>query len=183
MLRPLLLALAAALAIDCGSPSATREPQPAAWTAPPGWVTVSSGTAIQLTIPPWLVVWDTANAIFANEAPPAPDADVPMNLAAFPPRGIEQPAVGQDLGAWIDSRLRVPGQGVPAVTRVVLPAGSATRYDRTDREGTPTAWRVVAYAIEAPAGVAFLELAGPQDAWTDREADLDRIPFLVRIGP
>lgn len=174
-----MLALALGLGIvGCGAPGPTEAP---AWTVPPDWVTVSTaGGGLQVTLPPWLVVFDNVNAIFANE-PPLPGGEIPMQLMLLPPGSEIQPGSGQDLGAWVAARLQGTGQGTPTVRRVTLPAGPAVRFERIDRAGTRTAWRFLAFAIETPAGVAYLQLDGPPDGWAAREADLERIPTLLRF--
>ena len=149
---------------------------------PPGWVTVSTaGAEIQLTLPPWLVVFDNVNAIFANEAPPPGETEIPIQLMAVPPGIDSDPGPGEDLIAWIDSQLDDPGKGVPVVTEVNLPAGSAVRYERLDRVGTPTAWRLLAFAIRTRMGAVFLMIDGLPDAWPARAQDIERIPLLLWV--
>lgn len=50
------------------------------------------------------------------------------------------------------------------------------------RSGTPNPWRMAAYAIRTPVGVAFLLIDGPPVVWTDREADAALIPKLMELG-
>jgi hypothetical protein len=164
--------------VGCGGPGPSDAP---AWTVPPDWVTVSAADGgLQVMLPPWLVVFDNVGAIFANE-PPLPGEQIPMQLMLLPPRSEIQPGPGQDLGAWVASRLLGTGRGIAVVRRVTLPAGPAVRFERVDRAGTATAWRFLAFAIETPAGVAYLQLDGPPDGWAAREADLERIPTLLRF--
>ena len=61
-----------------------------------------------------------------------------------------------------------------------LPAGDALVLRRIDRAGTPQAWRLAAYAIDTPAGIAYLLIDGPPDAWEGREDDVARIANLLR---
>jgi hypothetical protein len=151
-------------------------------TIPPGWVTVSTaGAEIQLTLPPWLVVFDNSNAIFANEAPRPGENEIPVQLMAMPPGIDSGPGPGGDLVAWIDSRLGDPGKGVPVVTEVNLPAGPAVRYERLDRAGTPMAWHILAFAVRTRSGAVYLMIDGLPDAWPARAEDIERIPFLLRV--
>jgi hypothetical protein len=175
------LALVALVAIGCG-PAPSASPGLATATAPPDWVSVSSkGGDIQLALPPWLVVFDNQGTIFANEPPPAPGAQLPMQMMAEGPATLEHPAVGANLAAWIDARLRDVGQGVADVARVELPAGSAVRYARTDRAGTTLAWRFLVFAIETPRGVVYLQFDGPPDGWARRAEDLELIAASLRV--
>lgn len=104
-----------------------------------------------------------------------------MQVMALGPRADDQPAPGQGLAAWIEGRLAQPGQGQPAVTRILLPAGPAVRFDRTDRAGTPLAWRILVFAIETPFGVAYLQFDGPPESWAARLGDLERVAQTIRF--
>ena len=179
-LRVVAVVAAAALA-GCGA--APPSPAAAPTTAiPEGWITVSTaGAEIQLTLPPWLVVFDNANAIFANEAPPPGENEIPIQLMAVPPGIDADPAPGEDLVAWIDARLDDPGKGLPLVTEVSLPAGTAVRYERIDRAGTPTAWHILAFAMQTRSGAVYLVIDGQPDAWPARAEDIERIPLLLRV--
>jgi hypothetical protein len=170
----------------CGSiatsPAAAATPEPTPWSPPADWVTVStSDLGMQLTLPPWLITFDTLGTIFANKPPPAPGAEIPIQLMATPPGVDLQAEAGDDLVAWLEGRLGQQGRGIPVVTEVSLPAGPAVRYERIDRAGTPTAWRILAVAIRTPSGVAYLQIDGPPDAWPGHAADIERIPYLLRV--
>lgn len=173
--------VAAALVAACGSQAAAIEPPAAPPAAiPEGWVTVSTmGGELQITLPPWLLVFDNNGAIFANEAPQPGENEIPIQLMAEPPGIDSDPGPGGDLVAWIDARLDDPGKGVPLVTRVSLPAGPAVRYERLDRAGTPTAWRILAFGIQSRTGAVFLVLDGLPNAWLAHAADIEQIPFLL----
>jgi hypothetical protein len=164
----------------CGSQAAS--PVAVSPTVSPGWVTVSSaGAAIQLTLPPWLLVFDNTSAIFANEAPRQGESEIPIQLMAVPPGVDSNPGPRDDLVAWIDSRLNDPGKGVPMVSEIDLPAGRAVRYERLDRAGTPAAWHILAFAVRTRSGVVYLMIDGLPDAWPARVDDIERIPFLLRV--
>ena len=177
-----VITLAATMLLAACAPQASSAEPVAAPTIPPGWVTVSTaGAEIQLTLPPWLQVFDNMNAIFANEAPRQGENKIPIQLMAVPP-GIDlDPGPGADLVAWIDTRLDDPGKGVPVVTEVSLPAGPAVRYERLDRASTPMAWHILAFAVRAPSGAVFLMIDGLPDAWPAHAEDIERIPFLLRV--
>ena len=181
-LRRMALVAAAVLA-GCGAQGSAPE-SAAAPTAliPEGWVTVSTaGAEIQLTLPPWLQVSDNINAIFANE-PPAPGGNaIPIQLMVVPPGIDADPGPGEDLVAWIDTRLDDAGKGLPDVDEVNLPAGPAVRYERLDRPGTPMAWRILAFAVRTRSGAVYLQIDGLPEAWPARAEDIERIPFLLRI--
>ncbi len=139
------------------------------------------GGTLRVALPPWLVAFDTANAVFANELPS--DGAPGMQLLLEPPRSVEpQPGPVDDLRTWLATKLEDVGSGTPVYRNVVLPAGPAVVIDRTDRAGTPQAWRHRAWAIRTPAGIAYLWIDGPPDAWDGREADIDRIATLVEIA-
>lgn len=148
-------------------------------TVPPDWITVrSDGGDLQLTLPPWLVPFDTIGAIYANE-PPAPGAPIALQLMATGAGSLDSPGSG-DVAAWIDAKLQDVGSGVPVVTRVGLPAGPAVRYERIDRAGTREEWHIVAYGIRTASGYAYLQIDGSPDGWKRRAAELDLIAQLLR---
>jgi hypothetical protein len=180
-MRRLLLVCLAALAAACGSPSATPQPNHAIWTLPPDWVTVSGNSGVQLTLPPYIVAFDLENAIFANEAPPPGETDIPIQVWAQGPNVDDQPRNGESLSAWIERRLDNPAKGIATVTPVSFPAGSGIRYDRVDRDASGWAWRIVVFALQRPDGVTWLMIDGPPDEWAARAADLERIPLLFRV--
>jgi hypothetical protein len=174
-------------AAGCGSTIETPVPVSPAWTAPADWSVVSAATGdLQLTLPPWLIPFDRSGAIFANEPPPAGGA-IPVELMAQgPDRGAAQ-EFGRNPVAWIELRVLRPAQGaphpgeaIPTVTRVQLPAGTATRYERIDRVGTALEWRFLAFAIETPTGLAYLQIDGTLPGWLARGAEFDHIALLLR---
>lgn len=174
--------LAAGVLATCGSQVMSPAPTASAWTPPPDWVTVSNAErSFQLTLPPYIVVGDSHGAIFANEAPPPGQSEIPIQLWAEGPIIADAPRPGDDLVAWVERRLENPAKGAPTVTRVALPAGPGIRYDRIDGAGTANPWRIVVFAIETPRGAAWLMIDGPPDEWAARAGDLERIPFLLRV--
>jgi hypothetical protein len=176
------LALAA-----CDSAAPTPAPDATTWSAPTDWkVVATDGGDLQLTLPPWLGVFDNRGAIFANEPPPL-GAEIPVQLLAKGPDRAAQLEFGANLVAWIELHvsgsahvLRNPGEGVPAVTRVRLPAGSALRYERVDRAGTALEWRFLVFAIQTPTGLAYLQFDGTATGWAERSAEFDHIAQLLR---
>ena len=171
-----------AVVTACGSSVASPAPAAPAWTPPPEWVTVSNAEgSFQLTLPPYIVVFDSRGAIFASEAPSPGQTAIPIQLWAEGPLIGGAPGPGDDLVAWIDGRLDSPVKGVPTVTRVALPAGEGVRYERVDADGTPNAWRIVVFAVETPRGAAWLMIDGPPDDWAARAEDLEWIPTLFRV--
>jgi hypothetical protein len=133
---------------------------------------------VQLTLPPWLVPFDTVGAIFANE-PPAPGAPIALQLMATGARSPDAPSSG-DVAAWIDQKLKDVGSGVPVITRIGLPAGPAVRYERIDRAGTRDEWHFVAYGIRTASGYAYLQIDGSPDGWRRRARDFEWIAQLLR---
>lgn len=181
-LRRPIIASVAALALGCGSPTTSPEPAADPWTPPPGWVTVSSVEGnISLTLPPWLQTFDNGGGIFANEPPPGLGAQIPMQLMAQGPVIDDGPNPGESVLGWIERRLEEPGRGEPTVTRVMLPAGPATRYDRLDVVGTTYAWRFMVFVVETPRGLAWLEVDGPPDSWPTRAEDLSHLVSSFRV--
>ena len=67
------------------------------------------------------------------------------------------------------------------MSEVNLPSGRGVRFERIDRAGTPTEWRILAFAIRTPSGVAYLQIDGLPDAWPGHAEDVERIPFLLRF--
>ncbi len=178
-----LAVVAAVLLAACGSRTSSPPPIVAATpTIPDGWVTVSTtDPAIQMALPPWLLVFDNMTAIFANEAPPPGTTEIPIQLMAMPPSANTQPGPNGDLVGWLETRLGEAGKGVAVVSEVTLPAGRAVRYERIDRAGTPTAWHILAFAIRTPSGVAYLMIDGLPNAWPARAEDIERIPLFLRV--
>jgi hypothetical protein len=178
-----MITLLVATFVGCEAPVAQTASSAAPRVAvPAGWVTVSTaGAELQMSLPPWLLVSDNMNAIFANEVPRAGSSEIPIQLMAVPPGIDTDPGPGGDLVAWIDTRLGDAGKGVPVITEVSLPAGSAVRYERLDRTGLPTAWHILALAIRTRSGIAYLLIDGLPDAWPGRREDIERIPFLLRV--
>jgi len=177
-----VVALALSLAVAGCSSGPPVSPTPTPPGVPVGWVvSTSSSNDLRVALPPWLVAFDTTGAIFANEVA-APGA-MGLELLAEGPRSVEpQPSAREDLRAWLAGRLVDPGAGLPVFRDDILPAGPAVRLDRIDRPGTATARRHRAWAIQTPAGVAFLWIDGPPGAWDAHEADLARIPMFLELA-
>jgi hypothetical protein len=174
--------IAAAVLAACGSPVTSPAPNAPAWTPPPDWVTVSDDAgSIQLTLPRSIEVFDRRGAIFASEAPPPGETDIPIQLWAQGPIIDDHPRDGESLVAWVERRLANPGKGVPTVTPVALAAGDGIRYDRVDSAGTDHPWRIVVFAIETSRGAAWLMIDGPPGEWAARAHDLERIPMLFSV--
>jgi len=161
-------------------PLATIEAAP---TLPAGWITTTSDTLdLRLTLPDWLGVFESSGAVFANEVRPAGEQGLQL-LAEGPRTAMLQPKAGEDRRLWLERKVGAPGQGQPAFRSIRLPSGPALVLGRVDRAGTPTAWRIMAYAIETDFGVAFLLIDGPHDMWAGREDDVLLIPHLVEVAP
>jgi hypothetical protein len=174
------LALAVVLLVTACSAEAT--PLPTIPPVPAGWATTDNGD-LSLALPPWLIPFDTTAAIFANEIVD-PGADWVELMAEGPRTAESQPGAGDSLEAWLRQRIDFgPGLGQPTIRLVDLPAGSAVSIERLDRPGTRLAWRIAAYAIRTPRGVAYLLLDGPPDRWAERADDLALIPWFIRFGP
>lgn len=171
--RTSVVAVFLALATGCGAPS----PE----SAPSGWTRVASGSGdLEVHLPPWLVAFDTSGAIFANEV--TRDGTRGLQLLAEGPETAElQPAPGDAIETWLAARIDAPGAGVATIEQVTLPARAAVVIRREDRAGTATAWRLVAYAIRASAGVAFLLIDGPPERWAGLEADATAIARLLSL--
>lgn len=181
-----LACVATALA-GCDSVAPTTAPDATTWSAPSDWAVVATdGGDLQLTLPPWLVAFDTRGAIFANE-PPAPVGDIAVQLLAKGPDRSAQLEFGANLVAWIELHVSGVGQGVtnpgegrPSVQGLQLPAGPAVRYTRVDRAGTPLEWRFLVFAIQTPTGLAYLQIDGTAAGWAARSAEFDHIALLLR---
>jgi hypothetical protein len=147
---------------------------------PAGWVRVASDAGdLDVTLPPWLVAFETGGAIFANEV--LADGTPGLQLLAEGPRTAElQPDADEPLEAWLAGRIESSGAGARRVESVRLPAGEAVVIRREDRPGAAFAWRIAAWAIRTGDGVAFLMVDGPPNRWAGREADVERIARLIR---
>jgi hypothetical protein len=159
-------------------PSTTQ----AAATTPAGWITTTSERQdLRLTLPAWLEVFENRGAVFANEV--IATGEQGLQLMAEGPRTAEpQPRSGEDVRVWLERKVGAPGQGEAAISWIDLPAGPAFVLERVDRAGTPSAWRITAYAIETDVGVVFLLIDGPQDSWAGHEDDARLIPHLLRVA-
>jgi hypothetical protein len=182
LVRPVFAGIAA-LVFGCGAPVTSPEPTPDPWTPPSDWVMVSTveGT-MSLTLPPWLQAFDNHGSIFAAEPPPAPGAAIPMQLMVHGPGVDDGLRSGENVLSWIERRLEEPGRGVPTVTRVTLPAGPATRYERLDMVGTTYAWRFLVFVVETPRGLAWVQFDGPPGSWPTRTEDLGHVVSTFRIS-
>jgi hypothetical protein len=162
--------------------SAEAPPLPTFPPVPSGWATTDNGD-LSLALPPWLIPFDTIAAIFANEVVD-PGTEWVELMAEGPRTAYPQPGAGDSLERWLRQRIDFgPGLGQPTIRQVDLPAGSAIAIERLDRAGTRLAWRIAAYAIRTPHGVAYVQIDGPPDSWPAREADLALIPWLIRVEP
>lgn len=175
-----LLAVSFAAACTSAPPGPpSRPPTPAGWTT----ITVDAGD-LRMTLPPWLVPFDSTGALFANE-PPAPGAGGFLELIAEGPRtAAPQPGIDERLDEWLWRKIgpRVDRTG-GVVREIHLPAGPGGAIDLVRLPGTAQASRLAAYAIRTPAGVAFLLIDGPPAAWAAHEADVSLIPLLLELGP
>ncbi len=170
------------LLAGCDGGSLAEAPAPVPATVAPGppvgwaWVASDDG-GLWLSLPPWLQVFDTQGAIFANEPPAGKGLQLLAEGRAEPqpsPGGVER---------WLTERVASPGAGRPSVERIDLPVGPAFHLRRLDRAGTSLAWQLEAWAIGTPGGVAFLMVDGPPGAWEARYEEVRRIATLVRVTP
>jgi hypothetical protein len=170
------LLITAACSVDAEPPLPTAPPVPA------GWLEATDGD-LSVTLPPWLVPFDTTAAVFANEVI-EPGAEWIQLMAEGPGTAEPQPNPNETLEHWLRQRVDLgPGLGQPTILQVNRPAGPTVSIERLDRAGTRLAWRIAAYAIRTPRGVAFLQIDGPTDRWPARAADLALIPWLLRVEP
>ena len=178
-------ALALALATLMLATACSAEAEPTLPTTPPvpaGWVEATNGD-LSVTLPDWLVPFDTTASIFANEVV-EPGAEF-LELTAEGPRTAEpQPGTNESLEHWLRQRIDIgPGLGQPTIKLLNLPAGPTVSIERLDRGGTRLAWRIAAYAIRTARGVAFVQIDGPPDAWAIHADDLALIPWFIRTEP
>jgi len=139
------------------------------------WTATSDG-GVWVSLPPWLVAFDTQGAVFANEPPPGQG----LQLLAQGPRPEDQPSPDQ-VELWLRERTFSPIEGFADLERVELPAGTAIHISRLDGADTPQPWLIEAWAIETPDGVGYLQVDGPPAAWTGRQEDVERIAALLRF--
>lgn len=175
----LAVTLIVASAIGC---SAGPEPSVEVPSPPADWVTVTSQSGdLWLVLPPWLVPFDRTGAVFANEVVPGGGQGV--QLVAEGPATAEPQPGREGAQRWLEQRVETPGAGPAAITAGRLPSGEAVFLQRIDRDGTPLAWTLNAWAITTPFGTAYLLLDGPPDAWAAHQADIAQIPLYLRAGP
>ena len=124
------------LAAGCGGTEQGSAPAPAATIEiPPDWVAVTTvDGAMELTLPPWLIVSDTKNSIRAESLPMAPGQDSEFRVFAVEPGmtiGLAEPLrlPGEDLEAWLRRQLGGEPSAVARMTTVTLPR----RYRRALR--------------------------------------------------
>ncbi len=183
IVRALTVTAALTLAIaGCAEPTAEERPDHA--TTPDGWTTVESSAGdLRLDLPPWMVPFETHAAIFANEAP-AQDGQTFLQLLAEGPRTAEsQPAPGESLEQWLEARIETRGRWRGTTRRTLFATGPGVVIERVLSPGSSEEWRLAAYAIETPFGVAYLLIDGPMTAWVGHEADAELIPLLMDVGP
>jgi hypothetical protein len=173
----LIFGVVAVVAGGCADAGPAGPPAPAS-TVPPGWMTFTSDAGdLRVPLPPWMVPFD---GTFANE-PPMHPGDPFLEMILEGPRTAEpQPRPGDDLGAWLLAKTDLEAfEATPSPVR--LPAGPAVSLTRVIPNGTPTPWRVVAFAIASPSGVAFILIDGPANRWEARREELELIPWLVEL--
>ncbi len=186
ILRVTTLVVAAAAAA-CGSPAAS----PAATVeARADWVVFTSDPGhFQVTLPPWLIgpgspdVPHSEPVLWANE-PLAPGetaaSTLRIELRVNGP-GFAAPSESQDLPTWLRSMHQSETAGVPVITRVLLPAGSAVRLEQVNLRGAPEAQHLLAFVIETSSGLAYLQIHGYEFAWHGRAADIELIAQGLRF--
>jgi hypothetical protein len=166
-------------------------PEPAALAIPADWVTFTSGAAdFRVALPPWLVrpgspdIVPGESGLWANEPLAAGEAAASMTrveLRVNGPGSLGDPPEDQDLPAMLRFMHGSETAGVPVITRVVLPAGPAVRLERVDLRGSPEALHLLAFLIETPAGLAYVQVHGYEFAWHERAADVELIVQGLRI--
>ena len=181
-----LTAVAPVLLAACDSPGPAAVPTPV--EVPADWVEITTvDGAMQMTLPPWLVVSDNNNAIHAESAPMGPDSETTFRVFALEPGmsvGFEEPfrlRPGEDLETWIREFYAEDAPDQVSITRVTLPAGVGVRFDGVVGAGTLEARRILAFAMTRPAGIVFFHIVGPAVAWSERGADIELVPLLFQL--
>ena len=135
---------------------------------------------LRMALPPWLVPFERmTSGIFANEV--VSGGGQGLQLMAEGPSTLDLQPGRDEMGTWLRRRVEWPGAGPGELGVERLPAGDAVVLQRIERAGTPLPWRLAAYAIDTPAGIAYLLIDGPPDAWEGREDDIARIAELLQV--
>lgn len=188
---PAILLTAAACAPQ---PAPTTVAEPIATPAlgvPGDWVTFTSGPGdFEVTLPPWLIGprspdMDRDESVLSANEPLAPGeqaaSTLRMELRVNGPGSLGDPPEDQDLPAMLRFMHQSETSGVPVITRVVLPGGSAVRLEAVNLRGAPNAQHVVAFLIETPSGLAYLQVHGYEFAWHERATDVELIAQTLRF--
>jgi hypothetical protein len=184
-----LLALAL-VAAGCGKAEPRPEPV-ASLVVLADWVTFTSGPGdFRVTLPPWLIgprspdIPADESVLFASE-PLAPGesaaSTVRIQMRVNGSGSIGPPPEGEDPSVFLRWMHESETSGVPVVTRALLPAGPAARLEQVNLRGTPNASHVLAFLIETPFGLAYLQFDGYEFAWHGRAEDIELIAQSVRF--
>ena len=190
MALPAIL-LAAAACAPQPAPTVAEPIATPALSVPADWVTFTSATGdFEVALPPWLIgpgspdIDRDESALWANE-PLAPGeqaaSTLRIELRVNGPGSLGDPPEDQDLPAMLRVMHQSETSGVPVITRVVLPGGSAVRLEAVNLRGAPNAQHVVAFLIETPSGLAYLQVHGYEFAWHERAADVELIAQMLRF--
>jgi hypothetical protein len=181
-----LTTMVTVLLAACAAPAPAPSPTPVA--IPADWVEVTTvDGAMQMTLPPWLVVADNNNAIHAESAPVGPGTETTFYLFALEPGmslGFEEPfrlRPGEDLEIWIRDFYAEDAPDQVSITRVTLPAGVSVRFDGIVGAGTLEARRIMAFAMTRPAGIVLFHIVGPVAGWSERAADIELVPLTFQL--
>lgn len=169
----------------CASSSPSASPLPSRPPVPDGWVRYTSDTRdVAVTVPPQLRIDDDNGSILASYHHPAPDLSS-FGVLAIGPTGelpsVEPPYTETELVEWL---LPIVSNRRPehyTHAWVVLPEGPAVEVRFTFDAGTPDQVAVVAVAIPAPGGVAYLMASCQDQPMTGCDEFLRLVPLLFEL--
>ena len=136
---------------------------------------------VRVALPPYVVPTYFDNSVLANEAPAG--RNIWLEVHAIGPAGVDQPAVGQTLSDWLESRAPDQARGATQIRSLALPAGLSVELRTIYAPGTPQESHARLYAIETADGVAYLQIIGGPDDFANHATDIDLIPMLMEAGP
>lgn len=171
MARLLLLCLAA-LGMGCGSTTVTPVPTTGISA---DWVTLTTEHGwLRLSFPPWLNARHNGDGgLYAEAGADAGGESRIEVMVSEPDTNLTEIRPGQAVEAWMREMLDEAGQQGPFLTRVVLPAGPAIRYETIYRPGAADARRMLAVAVERPAGVGLLIVSASAHAWEAHQGEIE----------